>query len=346
MSHTGHSGSVILTSDPAAAGIALGEVTSLAPGSQLRDWLSPGVGWVESDADWGSLASRLRRRPPVFCRHICPAQVRIPLERLGTDLDDLVLAGRLLFPYLDLTRTISVQTRILGSLCPYGGYDVNTLLSKLFVGQGVQLNVRCPEQVCSVVITPDQGFLGLSLAADNLSDWAGGARRFKRRSQQVSRAEFKLLEALELFGLSLPAGGLALDLGAAPGGWTRVLRGHTMTVTAVDPGDLDRRMASDSAVRHVRRAAQSYLRTSDERFDVILNDMRMDALDSVRVMMNAARNLKKGGWALLTLKLPRVGMENAAASALDLIREKYEIIGARQLFHNRSEITVVVRPMR
>jgi 23S rRNA (cytidine2498-2'-O)-methyltransferase len=119
-----------------------------------------------------------------------------------------------------------------------------------------------------------------------------------------------------------------------------------MTVTAVDPGDLDRRMASDSAVRHVRRAAQSYLRTSDERFDVILNDMRMDALDSVRVMMNAARNLKKGGWALLTLKLPRVGMENAAASALDLIREKYEIIGARQLFHNRSEITVVVRPMR
>ena len=63
-------------------------------------------------------------------------------------------------------------------------------------------------------------------------------------------------------------------------------------------------------------------------------------------MLTASRNLKKSGWALLTLKLPRVGMERAAGSALDLIREKYEIIGARQLFHNRSEITVAVRPTR
>ena len=123
------------------------------------------------------------------------------------------------------------------------------------------------------------------------------------------------------------------------------MRSHTMTVTAVDPGELDHRLASDAAVTHVRRAAQSYLRTTDERFDVILNDMRMDALDSVRVMISAARNLKKSGWALLTLKLPRMRMERVAASALELIREKYEVIGARQLFHNRSEITVAVKPI-
>ena len=109
---------------------------------------------------------------------------------------------------------------------------------------------------------------------------------------QVSRAEFKLLEAAELFELSFPARGVALDLGASPGGWTRVLRNHGLDVTAVDPGDLDRHIASDLAVRHVRQTAQTYLATTDQQFDVILNDMRMDAQVSARIMVTTAGNLE------------------------------------------------------
>jgi 23S rRNA (cytidine2498-2'-O)-methyltransferase len=193
-----------------------------------------------------------------------------------------------------------------------------------------------------VVLTHDLGLLGLSLSADNLSDWAGGARRFKRESEQVSRSEFKLLEALDVFGMSLPAGGQALDLGAAPGGWTRILRGHEMTVTAVDPGDMDPRLANDSNVRYVRKTAQSYLRSTSEKFDVILNDIHMDTTDSARIIVSAGRNLAKGGWALLTLELPSRAMDRAAADALEILRDRYEIIGARQLFHNRNEVTVAV----
>jgi 23S rRNA (cytidine2498-2'-O)-methyltransferase len=212
--------------------------------------------------------------------------------------------------------------------------------------QGVPLDVRRPEQVFSVVLTPAQGYLGLSRAADNLSDWAGGARRFKREAGQISRAEFKLLEAIELFRLSLPADGVALDLGAAPGGWTRILRKHAMRVVAVDPGDLDQRVAADLAVEHVRQTAQRYLRTADEPFDVILNDMRMDAQDSAQIMVAATRNLKDSGWALATLKLPRKGVERIASLALEVLRKRYEVIGARQLFHNRSEITVALKQPR
>jgi 23S rRNA (cytidine2498-2'-O)-methyltransferase len=208
------------------------------------------------------------------------------------------------------------------------------------------LDVRRPEQILSVVLTPEQGYVGLSRAVDNLSDWAGGARRFKQEPEQVSRAEFKLLEALELFKLSLPAAGVALDLGAAPGGWTRILRQHALTVVAVDPAALDARIASDTAVRHIRQAAQSYLPATNEQFDVILNDMRMDARASAQVMGLAARNLRDGGWALLTLKLPQRGMAKVAAAALEALREWHEVIGARQLFHNRSEVTVALRRVR
>ena len=260
-------------------------------------------------------------------------------------MDELAQACGQLVTYLDPTRTLSVQTRIMGGDRPYGNYDVNVLLSDIFVNRGVRLDVRRPEQIVSVVLTHDTGFLGLSLSADNLSDWAGGARRFKREPEQVSRAEFKLLEALDLFGMSLPPGGHALDLGAAPGGWTRVLRSHEMTVTAVDPGDMDLRLARDSEVRHVRKTAQSYLRNTNEKFDVILNDMRMDSADSARVIVSAGRNLAKGGWALLTLKLPSGAMGHAAVDSLAILSDRYEIIGARQLFHNRNEVTVAVESL-
>ena len=133
MSGADHNGHAILTSSPAAAGIALKEMQTSVPGVQLVDWISPGVGLVELPSDWDSLASHLRQRPPVFCRHICPAQVRIPIKRAQTDLDELAQACDKLVNYLYPTRTLSVQTRIMGGERPYGAYDVNILLSDVFV---------------------------------------------------------------------------------------------------------------------------------------------------------------------------------------------------------------------
>lgn len=343
MIDTQRSEQIILTSDAASGSVALSEVRTIDPGSRLHKWLAPGVGWVELGSNWDSLAAHFRKQPPVFCRHICPVQVRVPLKQDVTDLDHLAEACSRFISYLSATETFSVQTRLVGSGWSYARYDVNARLSEVFIGQGVPLDVRQPEQILSVVLAPGQGYLGLSHAADNVSDWAGGARRFKRENGQVSRAEFKLLEAMELFELSLRVGGTALDLGAAPGGWTRILRKHGMSVIAVDPAELDSRIASDLAVRHIRETAQSYLLKTDEEFDVILNDMRMDARASARIMVMAVRNLKDSGWALLTLKLPKRGGARVVASALDVMREWYEVIGARQLFHNRSEITVALR---
>ena len=194
-----------------------------------------------------------------------------------------------------------------------------------------------------MALTPKTGYLGVSRAADNLSDWAGGERRFKTEPEQISRAEFKLLEAMETFGLSWPGAGSALDLGAAPGGWTRIARLNGLQVTAIDPADLAPSLAADPGVRHLRHTAQRYLPGTDATFDVILNDMRMDAHDSAHLMLRARRNLKPGGWAVMTLKLPKSHAERVATSALALLRERYTLIGARQLFHNRNEITVALR---
>jgi 23S rRNA (cytidine2498-2'-O)-methyltransferase len=187
------------------------------------------------------------------------------------------------------------------------------------------------------------GYVGLSDVEQNLSSWAGGARRFAREPGQISRSEFKLLEALEVFALPLPEGGLALDLGAAPGGWTRLLRARGLRVVAVDPAALDPRLAGDRGIRHVRATAQQFF-PCRERFDLIVNDMRMDARDSARLMLDAAPCLRPEGHALMTLKLPAEGPEQVMHQALALLARRYRVLGARQLFHNRSEVTVALAP--
>jgi 23S rRNA (cytidine2498-2'-O)-methyltransferase len=169
-------------------------------------------------------------------------------------------------------------------------------------------------------------------------------RRFAREKEQISRAEFKLLEALETFKIELPPRGRALDLGAAPGGWTRVLRQKEQYVTAVDPAWLHPSLQTDKGVRHLRLTAEDYLAQYPDTYDVIVNDMRLDARDSARMMVEYGRYLYPHGLALITLKLPERKYRSALDHGLNILRQGYTIAGARQLFHNRSEVTVYLTP--
>jgi len=313
--------------------------------------LAPGILRFDLPGTFTELAAAFRERPPIFIRHLQPVDREVALAGDLGDLERLEEAALELAARLDPGRSFSVQTRLLSSLVPhpsslpppYGRFEVNErLAATLRAATGVPLDVRAPEQVLSVMVTPAVGSVGLSRVEDNLSAWAGGAIRFAREPDQVSRSEFKLLEALRVFHLSLPASGSALDLGAAPGGWTRRLRSAGLAVTAVDPGDLDPRVVAVPGVRHVRATAQEFHCRRGE-YAIIVNDMRMDARDSARLMLDYAPCLAAEGWALMTLKLPQRSPEQVAHQAIDLLLRRYQLLGARQLFHNRSEITVALR---
>jgi 23S rRNA (cytidine2498-2'-O)-methyltransferase len=205
---------------------------------------------------------------------------------------------------------------------------------------GAPLDVKSPVQILSVVVDQENAYLGISLTQQNLSDWAGGVRRFAKDKGQISRAEFKLLEAIEQFGLSLPARGRALDLGAAPGGWTRVLRQKEQLVTAVDPGQLHESLRKDTAVRHLPITAEKYLTQYPDSYDLIVNDMRLDARDSSRLMVAYAPYLYPHGDGIMTLKLPSASPQDPLNHALNILRQAYQVVQVRHLFHNRFEVTV------
>ena len=339
----------ILTTDPNFIELALGELRTADPAATWRA-LAPGVLLVNGGISFGALAAIWQAAPPIFVRHICPVNTTVGVASVEQGLVDLEIAvATAILPELAADRPFSIQTRVLGAL-ELKPYDSNQRLATwISETGGLTLDVRAPAQVVSVVAVgdlPQQGtiFVGASHTAHNLSDWAGGMRRFAREEGQISRAEFKLLEAIEVFGLELPPRGTALDLGAAPGGWTRVLRLYEQYVTAVDPADLDARLATDRGIRYKRMTAEAYLQDEPDPFDIIVNDMRLDARDSARIMANYARLLYPHGWALMTLKLAEFKRQPVLEQVFKLLRERYVIAGARHLFHNRSEITIWLRP--
>ncbi|MCE7982583.1 MAG: 50S rRNA methyltransferase [Caldilinea sp. CFX5] len=353
---------LILTAEADFLDLALAELHKALPAAQTTP-LADGVLLVSSNESFFDLAEAWRLASPIFVRHICPVQEIVSLRnKLNTDL--AILRQHVtdaILPLVDPDLPFSVQTRVLADL-PYKPFDLNNLLAEVISSSGAPLDVRNPQQILSVVCAtsdnptlelPDTqhatrntqhvAYLGLSLAINNLSNWAGGVRRFAREEEQVSRSEFKLLEALEIFKIQLPARGVALDLGASPGGWTRVLRQKDQYVTAVDPGELDPRVAKDRGVRHKRMTAEQYLADEPDQFDLIVNDMRMDARDSARMMVAYAKQLYRHGLVIMTLKLPEQNRQPIIDHAFKLLQQAYTIAGARQLFHNRSEITVYLR---
>ena len=337
---------LILTADPSCADLALEELRRVCPEAQVVARPEPGVLGCSVEEGFDGVATRWQAEPPVFTRHVCPVEREVAVTGYAdADLAALeqaalaVCAGRLAgdLPF-------SVQTRIFGAVA-LKPFDVNTRLAPaLTAASGAPLDVRNPRLVVSVVLAGARGWLGLSRVEQNLSNWAGGARRFAREDGQVSRSEFKLLEALEVFRLELPKSGVALDLGAAPGGWTRVLRRAGLNVVAVDPAELHPSLTADSGVRHERLTAERYLYGAHPaRFDCIVNDMRQDARDSARTMATFGPLLAPEGVALMTCKLPHQNHLATLQQALAILSRAYQVAGARHLFHNRSEVTVCLR---
>ena len=342
----------LFTAAPEFSHLAWQEFQTAVRQPQLIGWLTPGVCLATAEEPFAQLGEVWRAQSPIYVRHVCPAAVMTTLNHTSQDVEALRRAVvEHLADQMVADLSFSVQTRLLDPTTPYKPFDVNERLAQALQAEcGARLDVRAPQQIVSVAVgrLADAwvGLAGVSLAAHNLSDWAGGVRRFKREPDQISRAEFKLLEAWELFGLTAPPGAQALDLGAAPGGWTRVLRQRGVWVTAVDPAALDGRLLADQGVWHVRVSAESFLHhlSPSEQFTLILNDMRLDPLPSVHLMAEAAPHLAPDGWALITLKLPQPRTAGRLVNqALTALSHAYTVAGARQLFHNRQEVTVLLR---
>ena len=304
--------------------------------------LDEGIYLSETNMSIQDLVDVIKLTPIVFVRHVF--EVDLVLERL-TDFDLVIntIYG-VAIANLDQDLTYGIQIRTQNNIdVKKEKIELRTILNQKFEQDGYKLDVKHCQQIISIFIDQDNYYIGISPAPYHLSIWAGGMRHFSKDNQTISRASFKLIEMIELFDLKIKKGDSAIDLGAAPGGWSKVLLDMGLHVTAVDPALMDKRIKEHSNFRHYQETTQKFLeRGSRKKYQVIVNDMKMNVNDSLDLTTQFIPYLDLDGLVIMTLKLPQSFDYRYIKGLLAKLNRHYKLMYARQLFHNRSEFTVVL----
>lgn len=284
----------------------------------------------------------------VFLQHIHPYQKSRPIS--GTDADMEVYEAMLaeLLPYLTEEDRLTCQCRIdTGIPFSYSNQDLTKCLSDQLTENGFCVEPATADTVVSLTVYKETAYLGISRLEHNVSDWTGGIRFFSKADGVICRAEFKIEEAFQVFGITMEEGMTALDLGAAPGGWTHFLSRQGVSVDAVDPANLEEEVKKSKNVRHYKMLAQEFAETYQEkRYDIIVNDMKMDTNESIDILCEMSRQLKPDGCCILTLKLPKSNIQKRINVARQVLARRFENVQIRQLYFNRSEVTVFAKGLR
>jgi 23S rRNA (cytidine2498-2'-O)-methyltransferase len=191
-----------------------------------------------------------------------------------------------------------------------------------------------------------RAFVGTSVAPW-ASRWPMGIPRLRKPGGAPSRSTSKLAEAFVTFlgdreQQVLRAGMRAVDLGAAPGGWTWQLAHRGLSVVAVDNGPLKGTVRDDPLVAHVRADGLSYLPRRPVDWltcDIVEQPARIAAVVARWIGEGHARH------AIFNLKLPMKKRydevrrcEAIIAEALAKLRVQ-STLALRQLYHDREEVT-------
>lgn len=345
---------VIFTCQQESETLCLNELMKAGRDVRFVRWLDRGVGMLACTDAFAAFSGTVRETGVIFARHLFPADYELGCEDTGrqdagcqADNSPLCEESRAalgeMAARMRKDQPFGVQLRGKPGEALKQLPEMRRAVVSFFENHGFVEQVKQPAQIVSGYLAGDRLYMGFSAARDNLSDWPGGMRAYAVREDTVSRAEFKLLEAIEMFDIPMRPDWTAVDLGAAPGGWTKVLLERGMHVIAVDPAELAPAVAAHPNVRYIRGLAQAFIKDNKLKLDLAVNDMKMDAAESAGIMSDLARQIRPGGLIVLTLKLYKTDKTATIRKAIYRLRDGYEIIGARQLFHNRSEVTVVAR---
>jgi 23S rRNA (cytidine2498-2'-O)-methyltransferase len=283
--------------------------------------------------------SALQDKEPMFLRHIQPIERTLPIHGNADDLQalsELVRHARLRCE----GRTIAVHLRRAESTpFLYSAADTKAVIDAVLTEMGGEPTMQSPELILSIYAGRAELCIGWGTPEEQLSDWPGGAVRFQREDGQISRAKFKLLEAEREFKLDFANFRQALDIGAAPGGWTHLLLERGLKVTAVDPAELHPSLSGYPRLTYLKKNA-SDVKFDRGTFDLLVCDMSWSPMQMSKLVLEQIAALAEGATAIITVKLMHKKPLQTIRDVIVRLSESFELKKAKQLFHNRDEITL------
>jgi len=301
------------------------------------------------------MTGAIAQHPPIFAREISLGTGPLPLgerDRITPIVEAAralnVQCGALWLEYPDTNdgKHLSAMCRRLEPLLREALQSAQVLAANADARLPHQLSTELPR--LHVVFTSKQDACVASSASHWNSAWPMGIPRLKMPRDVPSRSTLKLAEAIGTFltedeQLRLLRPGLrAVDLGAAPGGWTWQLAHRGIRVTAVDNGPMKGSVADDSLVTHLREDGLTWRpgRPVDWLVcDIVLQPIRIAELVAHWIADGDARR------AIFNLKLPmkkRYDEVQRCSTRMREITDRAHVkakLTLKQLYHDREEVT-------
>ncbi|MBD2869811.1 SAM-dependent methyltransferase [Paenibacillus arenilitoris] len=327
------------TANQGYAPYAIEELRRLIDGATFTQLAAGEVFMMNSPLDRNETLQAIRQQEPIFLRHIQPVDRTLEIEGNADDLERLSSMVRNAVLALENKRTAVHIRRTPKTVYVYSAADTKAILDAVLEEIDAEPAVQQPDMIIAIYAADSQLYAGFGTPQDMLSDWPGGAVRFQREEGQVSRAKFKLLEAERAFGLNYAKHRNALDVGAAPGGWTSLLLERGLRVTAVDPAELHPSLLEYPTLTYVKRNA-SDVKFDAGAFDLLVCDMSWSPMQMCRLVLDLEPALAKGATAVITVKLMHRKPLQTIRDVISRLSTAFVLGKAKQLFHNREEITL------
>lgn len=194
-----------------------------------------------------------------------------------------------------------------------------------------------------VLVEPNEWWIGHHVASSLPSRWPGGVPAIKEPSHEViSRAYYKMAEAIRWSQLPMRGGDLCAEIGSAPGGAAQWLLENGQFVLGVDPAEMDKRILAHRNFAHIRRRVIDVPRKDFRQVRWLFADSSVaptHTLDSAEGIVTHDSAHVRG--MIITLKLLNAELAAEIPSYLERIRSwGFKSVKARQLAFNRREICV------
>jgi 23S rRNA (cytidine2498-2'-O)-methyltransferase len=302
-----------------------------------------GSGFVELVRNMGAAGAEMRWRDLIFARQLLHvlgrAEAMSRKDRLASLLPIVEQSGQ---RWCDawVEAPDSDTGRELAALCRALNAALITALKKKRL-----LDPASPLRLHVCLTAPDAAIVGYADIATS-APWPGGIPRLRFPRGAPSRSTLKLEEAfLVLLDEDererwLKPGMTAVDLGAAPGGWTWQLAHRSIRTIAIDNGPMDKALMDSGIVEHRRTDGFRY--RPPRTVDWLVCDM---VEQPRRIAELVARWLAEGlcRRAIFNLKLPMKKRYDEVELCLSIVRNALggaADVRAKQLYHDREEITV------
>jgi 23S rRNA (cytidine2498-2'-O)-methyltransferase len=283
----------------------------------------------------------------IFARQIIAVNDVIELEQ-GGRVESLLEAAR----ELPLAEEIWIETADTNDAKALSGL-IKKLEKPLREGwkrSGVLRNKAVGVRHHVFMLDGEAAYLGVSYAACR-SEFPMGIRRLRFPAAGPSRSTLKLEEAFLQFvpeqtlEADLTEGMTAVDLGAAPGGWTYQFVKKGINVIAIDNGPMQKELMSTGLVEHEK--ADGFKYEPPYTVDWLVCDMVERPIKVAELMAKWLAS----GWtrrAIFNLKLPMKKRYQEVTLCLQtmegLLRKagvsyQYQV---KHLYHDREEVTVCI----